>query len=233
MQAKLTAASLLAIMVFSAAAANAAPRTFKIADEKNRDFASFNSDAPLELIEGKTSKITGSITIDDSTDLSKPVAASFDVDLASINTGIDLRNEHMRDNFLETKKFPKASFQLKKLINPPKKLEAGKKVQLKAEGTFSLHGKTVTKQIPIDVTYFTKCPATEAKREGCDLIQLKATFPVAFKDHDIKRPEIVFQKLADTVIVTVSATAYNQVEGASSKTTGSKEAPKPAAKPAK
>jgi len=137
----------------------------------------------------------------------------------------------MRDNFLETKKFPKATFQLNKLINPPKKLEPGKKVTLKADGTFSLHGKTVSKQIPIDVIYFSKCPATEQKREGCDLIQIKASFPVAFKDHDIKRPEIVFQKLADTVIVTVSATAYNQVGGASSKS--SKEAPKPAAKPAK
>lgn len=232
MQVKYIAATLVSLLAFSNAAL-AAPRAFKIGDEKGRDFASFNSDAPLELIEGKTSKITGNITIDDSTDLTKPVAATFDVDLASIDTGIDLRNEHMRDNFLETKQFPKATFVLKKLTNPPTKLEPGKKYKLNAEGSFSLHGKTVTKQVPLEITYFTKCAATEAKRAGCDLIQIKGTFSVPFKDHGIKRPEIVFQKLADTVIVTVSATAYNQVGGTSSKDASSKETAKPAAKPAK
>lgn len=199
------------------AAATAAPRTFTINDEKSRDTVVFTSDAPLELINGQTNKLVGSVIIDETTDLTKPVQANFDVDLNSIDTGIPLRNEHMRDNFLETKKFPKASFVLTKLINPPKKLEVGKKVTLKAEGNFSLHGQTVKKTIPIDVTYFTKCDSIKEKRPDCDILQIKASFPVAFKDHGIKRPEVVFQKLADTVIVTVSGTAYNQVSSGSSK----------------
>ncbi|MBX9688871.1 MAG: YceI family protein [Candidatus Obscuribacterales bacterium] len=209
-------------LIFSASAAIAAPRAFTINDDKNRDLASFDSDAPLELIHGRTPKITGSISIDDSLDLTKPLAANFDVDLASIDTGIDLRNEHMRDNFLETAKYPKASFVLKKFLNPPKKLEAGKKITLKAQGDFSLHGKTVSKTIPVDLVYMTKCPSTESKRPGCDIIQIKAVFAVPFKDHNIKRPEAVFQKLADQVIVTVSATAYNQVGDAASKDKTSK-----------
>ena len=203
--------SALLLLGFSLnSAAFAAPRTFQINDEKGRDHVSFTSDAPIELIEGKTSKITGSITIDDSLDLTKPVSGKFDVDLASIDTGIPLRNEHMRDNFLETKNYPKATFVLKSLVSPPKKLVAGQKTRLKAIGDFSLHGKTVSKTVPVDVTYMSRCPATETKREGCDIIQVKATFNVPFKDHAIKRPEIVFQKLADTVIVTVSATAYDK-----------------------
>jgi polyisoprenoid-binding protein YceI len=206
-----------AAYVFSCASVSAAPRVFKIEDDKNRDVVSFNSDAALELIVGNTNKINGSITVDDSMDLSKATQASFDVDLASIDTGIPLRNEHMRDNFLKTKDFPKATFVLKKILNPPKSLKPGSKVKLNCIGDFTCHGKTVSKQIPIDLTYFTKCKATEEKRPGCDLLQFKAVFPVAFKDHGIPRPEIVFQKLADTVIVTVSATAYNQVEGAGSK----------------
>ncbi|MBX9721161.1 MAG: YceI family protein, partial [Candidatus Obscuribacterales bacterium] len=203
--------------VFSCASASAAPRVFKIDDEKNRDVVSFNSDAPIELIVGNTNKINGSITIDDSMDLSKAAQASFDVDLSTIDTGIPLRNEHMRDNFLQTKQFPKATFVLKKLVNPPKSLKPGSKVKLNAVGDFTCHGKTVSKTVPIELTYFTKCAATETKRPGCDLLQFKAVFPVGLKDHNITRPEIVFQKLADTVIVTVSATAYNQVEGAGSK----------------
>ncbi len=204
-------------LISCASSALATPRTFTINDEKSRDAVLFTSDAPLELINGHTNKLDGSVTIDDSTDLTKPVKANFDVDLSSIDTGIELRNEHMRDNFLETGKYPKASFVLTRLLNPPKKLQPGTKVTLKAEGNFSLHGKTVKKVVPIDVTYFTKCAATESKREGCDLLQIKATFPVAFKDHAIKRPEVVFQKLADTVLVTVSGTAYNQVSSGGSK----------------
>lgn len=89
------------------------PVTYIVDDPKGRDSVSFTSDAPIELIVGKTNKIKGKITVDDSLDLSKPFNATFDVDLASIDTGIPLRNEHMRDNFLETAKYPKASFVLK------------------------------------------------------------------------------------------------------------------------
>jgi hypothetical protein len=77
---------------------------FVVDDEKKRDSISFTSDAPIELIVGKTSAVKGKISVDESMDLSKPFTATFDVDLASIDTGIPLRNEHMRDNFLETKK---------------------------------------------------------------------------------------------------------------------------------
>lgn len=210
--------SVLALgFICSSTQAWAAPRTFVINDEKNRDVVSFTSDAPLELIQGHTSKINGSITIDDSTNLTENVKCSFNVDLASIDTGIPLRNEHMRENFLHTAKFPKATFVLKKLIDPPKEMPPGQGIELKAEGDFTINGKTVAKTVPIEVTYFTKCAATATKRPDCDLIQFKTTFPVAFKDHDIPRPEVVFQKLADTVIVTVSATAYNQSAGSSGK----------------
>jgi polyisoprenoid-binding protein YceI len=68
----------------------------------------FTSDAPIEVMHGKTSKITGDITLDDSFkfDAKHPFNILLSVDLASIDTGIDLRNEHMRDNFLETGKYP-------------------------------------------------------------------------------------------------------------------------------
>lgn len=191
----------------------AKPVKFAVGDPNKRDVVSFTSDAPIELIVGNTSNINGSVQVDDSLDLSrKPLEATFNVDLNTIDTGIALRNEHMRNNFLETKKYPKATFTLKTLqMAKPVVLKPGEKVQLQAVGDFTLHGKTVTKQVPVWVTYFKKCPATATKMPGCDLIQISAEFKVPFKDHDIKRPEIVFQKLADTVIVKVAATAYYKV----------------------
>ncbi|MBI2811547.1 MAG: YceI family protein [Candidatus Melainabacteria bacterium] len=202
---------------------------FDVNDPTGRDSVSFNSNAPIEVIIGHTNKITGTVSVDDSLDLSKqPISAQFDVDLASIDTGIALRNEHMRDNFLETKQFPKATFKLKSIASGATVLKDKQKVHLEANGDFTLHGKTVQKKVPIDVTYFKMCPATEGKFKNCDLIQITSTFPVAFKDHDIKRPEVVFQKLADTVFVTVSASAHKEVSAATK--APEKTAPKPPVK---
>lgn len=203
----LVAVSLLSTCI----SVQAKPVNYIVDDPKGRDLVSFTSDAPVELIVGRTNQIKGQVSVDDSLDLSKqPVVASFEVDLASIDTGIPLRNEHMRDNFLETAKFPKAIFKVKS-IGQPAVLKDGQKTTLKATGEFSLHGKTVAKDIPVDVTYFKNCKSTQGKFENCDLMQIKSTFSVPFKDYAIKRPEIVFQKLADTVIVTVAATARHEV----------------------
>jgi polyisoprenoid-binding protein YceI len=192
----------------------AKPTTFVVDDPKHRDVVSFNSDAPIEVIVGHTGDIKGKVTLDDSLDLSKaPLNAEFDVDLASIDTGIALRNEHMRDNFLETKKYPKAVFKVISVSSTPTVLNDGKTVKVKATGEFSLHGKTVKKDVPVDVTYRKVCNE-QGKFEKCDLIQIKSTFPVPFKDFGIQRPEIVFQKLADTVFVTVGATAFRQPSAA-------------------
>lgn len=204
----------IAAVATAASSANVAlakPITFQVNDTKGRDSVSFTSDAPIELIVGHTNKIRGKVTLDDSMDLAKkPLEAEFSVDLASIDTGIPLRNEHMRDNFLQTKKYPQAQFKLKS-IGQAIQLKPGEKTRISAVGDFTVHGKTVTKTIPVDVTWLKKCKATETKMPGCDLLQISADFPVSFKDHDIPRPEIVFQKLADTVIVKVGASAYDKV----------------------
>lgn len=209
----LFATLVLAAMASSTLAAIAKPITFTVGDDKQRDVVSFTSDAPIELIVGNTHAIDGTVTVDDSFDLSKkPLEAVFNVDLAKIDTGIPLRNEHMRDNFLQTAKFPKATFALKTLQSPVV-LKPGVKTKLMATGDFSLHGKTVKKTIPVYVTYLKKCPMTEAKMPGCNLLQVNAQFPVAFvKDHGVQRPEIVFQKLSDTVDVKVVATAFQKVQ---------------------
>lgn len=205
----LAAVSVLATSVSTTAMAKSV--NYVVDDPKGRDIVSFTSDAPVELIVGRTNKIKGQISVDDSLDLTKqPIQANFEVDLASIDTGIPLRNEHMRDNFLETAKYPKAIFKVK-TIGQPTVLKDGQKATVKATGEFSLHGKTVARDIPVDVTYFKNCKTTQGKFENCDLMQIKSTFPVPFKDYAIKRPEIVFQKLADTVLVTVAATARHEV----------------------
>lgn len=197
----------LFLLTVSSLPVGAKPVKFIVDDPSGRDHVSFTSDAPIELIVGRTNKIKGEITIDDSLDLKKLAPkVSFEVDLASIDTGIPLRNEHMRDNFLETKKYPKAIFNVKK-IAPSPKLQDGKTVNLIAKGDFTVHGITVKKDIPVQVTYFKESDFTHNKFEHGDVIRVKSTFDIPLDEHNIKRPEVIMQKLAKEVIVTINAYA--------------------------
>jgi polyisoprenoid-binding protein YceI len=208
MKPQLSLAMSLAVSFLAANSVSAKPTTFVVNDQKKRDVVSFTSDAPIEVIVGHTSAIKGKIDLDESLDLlKKPLDAEFTVDLTTIDTGIALRNEHMRNNFLETKRYPTAVFKVKSVSASPTVLQEGKKVTVKATGELSLHGNTVTREIPVDVTFSRTC-ADQGKFGKCDLIQIKSTFPVLFKDFNIQRPQIVFKKLADTVFVTIAATAY-------------------------
>lgn len=196
----------IACLLSNVAQASAKTVTFVVGDPDKRDSVSFNSDAPIEVIVGNTSSIKGQVVVDESLDLSKtPVSATFEVPLSTIDTGIDLRNQHMRDNFLETAKYPNATFKLTKI--QPTVLKPNQKVTVKADGEFTLHGVTVKKTIPVEIYYAKKCKEQQ-KMEGCDLLQIKAKFAVPLDDHKIKRPEAVFQKLASTVFVTIAATAF-------------------------
>jgi polyisoprenoid-binding protein YceI len=202
--------SLIATL-FTASAAMAKDATFVVDDPKHRDRVSFTSDAPIELIEGKTDAIKGTVTLDDSFDLKKPAKVHFEVDLATIDTGIALRNEHMRTKFLQTDKYPKAVFDLTTYASSVDHLKETETATINAKGKLTLHGKTVVRDIPVKVTYFDKCKGELKNGKACQILEIKATFKVPFKDHDIERPEIVFQKLADTVVVTISAAARRAI----------------------
>lgn len=186
----------------------AKPITFVVDDELGRDNVSFTSDAPIELVVGRTTKIKGKITIDDSLDLKKlPPKVSFEVDLAGIDTGIPLRNEHMRDNFLETKNYPKAIFVVKQITPGTAKLANEVTTKLIGKGDFTVHGITVQKDIPVQVTYLKESDFTHNKFEHGDVIRVKSTFEIPLDEHKIKRPEVIMQKLAEKVIVTIDAYA--------------------------
>lgn len=113
----------------------------------------------------------------------------------------------MRDNFLETKNYPKAIFVVKKLVPDSVKLQDKKTINLTGKGDFTVHGVTVQKDIPVQVTYLKESDFTHNKFEHGDVIRVKSTFDVPLAEHKIKRPEVIMQKLAEKVIVTIDAYA--------------------------
>lgn len=192
-----------ALLVSYNTTAQAKQQCFYVGDGK--DQVRFTSDAPVELIEGMTPKISGKVCYDDSFafDAQHPFDANFQVDLKSLTTGIALRDDHMRDNFLHTQQYPYARFKATGIhtsSKPP--FTHGQRVKLNATGRVTIHGKTVTKTVPLKVTYFDK---PSGRFRSGQMIRIQGKFPVVLAQHGIKHPKVLAMKLADTVYVTIDA----------------------------
>jgi len=109
------------------------------------------------------------------------LSGEFSVGLDSFDTGMDLRNEHMRDKYLETKKYPKAAL----------KLDAFKMSEAEAPSPFSgdLTLKGVTKKINGKMS-------VKAKK-------VLATFTVNLGEYPVGVPEWKGISMAKEVEVTV------------------------------
>src|SRR6185295_5063712 len=141
----------------------------------------------------------GTITLDP-TAVGDSITVHLEVDLATLDTGKKMRNEHMRENHLETDKYPKAVFDGAAVLSPAgAKLEPGKPTSFQIEGTFALHGVMRRLRCPAEATF------TPAGKGG--KIALSAQFPGARPDYQIKRPEFLFLKLAEVQEVSVSGVA--------------------------
>ena len=148
----------------------------------------FVSKAPVESFEGKTNKLSGRVTVDPAA-VGDSVRVHFEVDMASLDTGIAKRNQHMRQNHLETGRYPTATFDGVSVRGPAgAKLEGGAPVTLDVEGTFTLHGVSRRLRISVETVYDAKAGR----------IAFKTAFPVGLTDYEISRPEFLFLKLADT-----------------------------------
>ncbi len=206
---KLLLSGLLALTLGLVSNASADQHCFYFGDPSGRDVVKFTSDAPVELIEGQTNKITGKACYNDDggqVQTSDLVDVDFNVDLSSVDTGIPLRNDHMRDNYLETDKFPMARFKASAIkMNKQPTLDKVEVVDLRSDGQFTIHGETVKKATTLKVTYLPESPQTKQRFKSGNLVRLRGSFPVTLTQHNIKRPEALFVKLADTVYVTIDA----------------------------
>jgi polyisoprenoid-binding protein YceI len=208
------AAIILAVMAVSAAAQET--KTFYVNDERGRDVVTFISKAPLETIVGKTSDAKGYVDVDIN-NVKSATSGKFEVDLASLKTGIDMRDGHMREQYLQTDKFPKAVFELTRVVEASNNIfEDQKPARIVVEGNFTIHGVTKALSIPLTITYFKESESTKNRLPG-DLLHIEGTFDVLLSDHNIERPQFVILKLDDKQKVNIdlfSATGLPPVERA-------------------
>lgn len=145
----------------------------------------FVSNAPLELIEAATTDFRAVIdTVSGKFAFSVPM-----VSFLGFNS--DLQRTHFNENYLESKRYPNATFtgkMIEKWVTPAEQSRS-----LRAKGQFTVHGVTKERLIPAQIS-----------REG-KTYRVKASFVVILEDHEIKVPKLVAQKIASEITVTVDA----------------------------
>lgn len=128
--------------------------------------ASFRGVGPAGFkIEGKTSSV-------DVKDDAKGLTVT--VGLSDLTTGIDLRDKHMREKYLEVSQFPTATLRVP--FDEVKWPEDGKESEGSGKGTFAVHGKSK------EITFKYK-----VKNVGGSYA-VNGEAPVNFNEFDVKVP---------------------------------------------
>jgi len=147
--------------------------------------ASFFSSAPMEDIEAHNNQ---AVSILD-TGTGELVASML---MRSFNFRKALMQEHFNENYIESHKYPKATFKGKVTNINEIDISKNGKCTLDVTGEITLHGVTQ----PIQTK-------AEAVVEN-GTIKAKAVFPLTVKDFKIKIPRLVMNNIAEEVEVTVS-----------------------------
>lgn len=145
--------------------------------------ATFFSKAPLENIEGKSSSIQSILNTS-----TKSVA--FIISIRSFQFEKDLMQEHFNEKYMESDKYPNATYSGK--INEDVDFTRDGTYNVSSTGKIAMHGQE--KEITV--------PGVFTIKNGEATLQ--SDFPLSVKDFKIEIPQLLFQNIADTVSVNVN-----------------------------
>jgi len=149
-----------------------------------KSLITFFSDAAIEDITAKNSKASSVFDIQAS-------EIAFSVPINQFQFAKKLMQEHFNEKYMESEKYPKATFSGKMSGFD---ISAKGAQKAKANGKLTIHG----------VTTMVEIPGTAEVVSG--KIVLKAKFIVKLADYNIKIPQLMWQNIAEQVEVTVDFT---------------------------
>ena len=142
----------------------------------------------LVVIKGEGQGVTGALT-----ETAGKVSGELTFDLTTLKTGITLRDDHMKDNYLEVKKHPTAKLSLKE-VSLPEKLDGS----MKFKGMMTLHG--VEKEV-----------SGEAKlANDSGALTMSAELPIKLSDFKIAIPNYKGITVAEKVKVSFETKVKKQ-----------------------
>jgi polyisoprenoid-binding protein YceI len=127
---------------------------------------------------GRTNGITGTATLAASAGTLSLTTAEFSVDMTTLASDKQMRDNRLRRDGIETDAFPTSTFKLTTPVALPTDAGSGSPFSVTLHGDLTLHG--VTKTVDIAAT---------AQLNG-GMIQVLGTLPIAFSDYAIDAPNI-------------------------------------------
>lgn len=149
----------------------------------------FHSDAPVEDIEAVNHDGQSAI------DLAKGEIV-FSIPIKSFIFEKSLMQEHFNENYLESEKYPKATF---------RGTISEYNVETRAWQQAIAHGKMIIHGIEKDFSSEGKIKIENG------VLKIETEFPIRLKDYKIKIPKVVFYNIAEIVDVTVNF-EYEKIE---------------------
>ncbi len=123
---------------------------FRVDDPAGRNTITFKSEAPLEDIIGTTNAISGYLVFDPANP-SKGGRGELSVPVASLNTGIPMRDEHLQGAaWFNAEQYPNITFNITDVRNI-KKVKSSDEFQtyeVTAVGQFTMRGTTMSVEAP-------------------------------------------------------------------------------------
>jgi polyisoprenoid-binding protein YceI len=132
---------------------------------------------------GRTKDVSGELTID-GTAIN---TVSVEVDMTTLRSDRDMRDNTLRRRGLESETYPTATFELTDAIEIGDAPQTGQTIEKTAPGELTIHG--VTKQVEIPI---------QAKWTG-EMIEIAVSYDVALADYGIEPPTTArVRSIADT-----------------------------------
>lgn len=144
----------------------------------------FESEAPFEIIKASSSEVQGLLDIEKKQFAFRVRMETF----KGFNSA--LQREHFNENYIESDKFPEATFSGKVIEDVDLSKEG--EYEVRAKGNFAIHGIAQERIIKSKVTV------------KSDKITIKSEFTVLLTDHNIPIPKVVKDKLSSEIKVQVN-----------------------------
>ena len=143
----------------------------------------FFAPAPITYIDALTNNAHGFID-------TKKKEVKISMDMISFNFKKALMQQHFNEHYMETEKYPTASFKgnFKEELN----LDRDGSYTINLEGKFNIHGVEKNKILPCTIIV----------KDGKAMIN--ANFNLISKDYKIKLPQILYKPIAEEVNVSVN-----------------------------
>lgn len=152
-----------------------------------KSWVGFHLEDTLEDIDADTKKISGTIDVDPANLAAASV--NLTVDTASLDSGMKMRDDDMRETYLETNKYPAATFKSTGVTGPAS-IAVGQSADLKVAGDFTLHGVTRRIVVPVHVTL-----------ESPKRAHVTSKFTIRMSDYNVTVPQKLVLSVANEVDV--------------------------------